>query len=183
MNHLYLSGFMGAGKTTVGRLLAQKLSLEWIDLDHWIESRQKMKISDIFQNGGESRFRDLETQELRAVALRHTSVVSLGGGAILRSENRSLIQQSGHLIYLRAQFSTLLDRLIQQMDSRPLLAGLRVEELGHQVERKFSERRHLYEMANYTIDTDTERKEDVSPAAVVDQIIKLVGGGRGLIEF
>ena len=95
IDHIYLTGFRGTGKTSVGTLLAKTLGRTVIDLDGVVAANAGKSIREIFQQDGESRFRDLETTALESVAQTSSSVISLGGGAILRGINRSIIQSTG----------------------------------------------------------------------------------------
>ncbi len=133
MPHLFLYGPPGTGKTTIGKILANKLCLPFVDLDRVIESQAGMPISQIMQQQGETAFRDLETAALKEVALRaersgarrhgDEAVIALGGGALLRDENRQLAESNGKIIMLMAEKDTLLKRLNEDSDQRPLLAG------------------------------------------------------------
>ena len=95
MANLYLLGFMGTGKTSVGRLLSQRLSWKFLDLDDLIEEREGLKIAEIFSQKGEPYFRDLETKILKEVAQKSKLIVACGGGVVLKEENLSLIENSG----------------------------------------------------------------------------------------
>lgn len=119
--HLVLCGFMGCGKTTVGRKLARLTGLPFVDLDRYLEEKEQMSISDIFAKHGEAYFRDLETRYLTELTQREESMVlSLGGGAVLRPENVTAIKKSGLLIWLDTPFSRILKNL-SNSTTRPLL--------------------------------------------------------------
>lgn len=120
---IFLYGPPGAGKSTVGRRLAGDLELPFVDMDQVIESRAGASIPQIIQAGGEDAFRDLESLTLKEIAGGAESVVALGGGALLRPENRALAENSGRVILLRASEETLLARLQAEPGARPLLAG------------------------------------------------------------
>ncbi len=109
--HLYLTGYRGSGKTSVGRILADNLSLPLVDLDVAIEATAGMTIREIFAAGGETRFRDLEAIELARVAAGPRAVISLGGGAILRQSNSDLIRATGWPVWLDADATTLYERI------------------------------------------------------------------------
>ena len=95
--NIYLIGYRGTGKTTVGRMLADLLSWKWIDSDHEIQDRSGSTIAEIFARDGEEGFRDLETEVVRTISHLQNHVVSLGGGAILREENRDLIKRADQI--------------------------------------------------------------------------------------
>ncbi len=128
--HIFLYGPSGTGKSTLGRILAQNLNLPFIDLDHVIESDAGISIPQIMEQQGESAFRDLETATLRKIAGHGSSmtgasdlVVALGGGALLRDENRKFAESNGKVILLKAGLETLLERLQNDSNERPLLSG------------------------------------------------------------
>ena len=126
-HHIYLTGYRGSGKTSVGRLLGQRLLLSVIDLDDRIEAAAEMSIREIFEHEGEAGFRDRESAALRDMRIELPSVVSLGGGAILREENRQLIAATGFCVWLKADVDTVLERLTRDAataDRRPALTTL-----------------------------------------------------------
>jgi shikimate kinase len=119
--HLFLIGFMGAGKSTVGRLIAAELGRPFVDLDAQIERDMRRSCSEIFAKMGEEAFRALETEALAALAGKEPSVVACGGGIILRNENRRLLGQLGTTVYLEVTAGEALAR-IGNVKGRPLLA-------------------------------------------------------------
>ena len=123
MNHIFLYGPPGAGKTAIGMLLAHKLRLQFIDLDDAIETSTGLSILKIVTLNGEFAFRDLETASLKALLNKKKSVIALGGGSLLRAENRTLAEKNGKVILLMADLNTLLERLASDSKKRPLLAG------------------------------------------------------------
>lgn len=131
MMHIFLYGPPGTGKSTVGQIIACNLKLPFVDLDRIIETNADMSIPQIMEGRGESAFRDMETTALKELSLtsspspsgRGESVVALGGGALLRDENRALAESNGKVILLMAELDTLLDRLDVDANKRPLLAG------------------------------------------------------------
>ncbi len=139
--HIVLCGFMGSGKTTVGRKLARLTGLSFVDLDHYIEAQTQMSISDIFAQYGESYFRDLETRYVTELTQRKEGMVlSLGGGAVLRPENVTAIKKSGLLILLDTPLSRILKNL-SQSTTRPLLE---TSDKLAQTKRLYDARRPLY---------------------------------------
>jgi 3-dehydroquinate synthase len=133
MPHLFLYGPPGTGKSTIGRLLADKLCLPFIDLDRLIESQAGISIPQIMEQQGEAAFRELETTALNSLTPTplplgdghrvRESVIALGGGALLRDENRAVAEASGKVVLLTAEMETLLERLSADPEKRPLLAG------------------------------------------------------------
>ena len=119
--NLFLVGMMGAGKTTVGRLLARRLKLRFVDSDHEIESRCGVKVPTIFDIEGEAGFRARETQTLAELTALDGIVLATGGGAVLSEENRRRLAARGTVIYLSARPEELFER-VRQDRNRPLLA-------------------------------------------------------------
>lgn len=117
-----LCGFMGSGKTTIGRKLARLTGLDFIDADQYLEAQEGMKISDIFAQKGEAYFREQETRYLRELAQRKGIVLSLGGGAVLRQENVDAVKATGLLVHLDTPYYRVLKNL-SYSNTRPLLAG------------------------------------------------------------
>lgn len=128
MKRIVLMGFMGAGKTTVGKELAEVLSCDFIDTDEQIEKEQNRKIADIFEKDGEAVFRDMETELLKRLQESKGSfVLSIGGGMPVREENRELLRNLGTVVYLKASKEELVRRLSGDT-KRPLLQGGGLEE-------------------------------------------------------
>ena len=125
--HIFLYGPPGTGKSTIGKILARNLNLPFVDLDEAIESKANKSIAEIMNGQGEPAFRDLETSALQDIAGHDSGVAShviaLGGGALLREENRLLAETCGTVILLMAELPTLLERLQNNSGKRPLLAG------------------------------------------------------------
>lgn len=122
MNNIILCGFMGSGKTTVGRRLAHILGCRFVDTDAEIERTAQMKTSQIFAELGEPAFRRMETETLRRVCSGSRQVISVGGGAALSEENVSIMKQGGTVVLLDIDAKTAVGR-IKDDGSRPLLAG------------------------------------------------------------
>lgn len=163
MNHIILIGFMGAGKTSIGKRLAKRSGLTFADTDELIEARQQEKISDIFARHGEPYFRDLETEILRELLREEKRlVISVGGGLPVRRENREYLRRLGTVIYLKAQADTLAARL-KGDTTRPMLAG---GDLREKIKTLMQQREELYlEAAELEISTD---KKSIS--AIVKEI-------------
>ena len=163
LRRIVLTGFMGAGKSTVGRLLASRLGWEFLDLDAHIESRTGSTISDLFARHGEPHFRRLESTALASALSRSNTVLALGGGAPEEITNRLLIEQTpGTLaVFLDAPFPMLFDRCMLQEIARPVLADPELAEL------RFARRRPFYSrLAQITVETS-----QLSPAETVDSIL------------
>ncbi len=164
--HIYLTGYRGSGKSTVGRILANSTELPFVDLDDEVERAAGVTIREIFANHGESKFRDLETQCLELVAKSNPTVVALGGGAILRQENRDLICESGICFWLVADAKALLERICADPasnDRRPALTEMPMLE---EIESILQQRHPMYEAAaDHQINVT-----QLSAQSVVDQI-------------
>lgn len=121
-NHIYLLGFMGAGKSSVAKELSRRLHLPCYDTDEFIEEQAGMSIADIFQKKGEVAFRRLESQVLRQLTQKKRGVVATGGGIVLSLANRKILRKTGTRVYLRASLEAHLKRMVNPA-SRPLLKG------------------------------------------------------------
>lgn len=121
-SNIVLCGFMGSGKTTIGRKLARALQCQFIDMDDYVETHEGKKISDIFAEVGEAGFRDIETRYAYEVADKTDCVIALGGGAVLRAENVEQYKKNGILIHLNTPFYRIVQNLSRDT-SRPLLQG------------------------------------------------------------
>ena len=122
MSHILLVGFMGAGKSTVGRILADILGMPFLDLDSRIEQNAGMSVREIFDAGGEERFRSLEHAALASLVGEQDSVVACGGGIVLRDENRALLKDLGTVVYLVVSAGEAIAR-VGDTHTRPLLSG------------------------------------------------------------
>ena len=180
LHRLVLTGFMGAGKTTVGRMLAERVGWEFVDLDALIESRAGMSVPAIFATHGEAHFRKLESQALASALGRRNIVLALGGGAPEVLTNRLLLEQTPATatVFLDAPFSTLYDRCMLQAlnpshpavdpadpsHTRPLLAD------PDAAETRFRKRRPIYRrLASHAIDTSAQTTEE-TVAALLAQL-------------
>ena len=164
MSHVFLVGFMGSGKSTVGRLLADRLDLPFVDLDRAIESRAGMPVSEIFATRGEPGFRGLEHDELARLGDESRTVVACGGGVVVEDRCRALLKQLGSVVYLRVTADEALAR-IGSTDGRPLLAGADPVALGRTL---LASRERLYEaVADTTVDTSGLTPQQVADAVAV----------------
>ena len=117
---LVLVGLPGSGKTTVGRQLARRLAIPFVDSDHAIENRLGCSVREYFEREGEARFRDIESEVLSDLSQNYTGVLSTGGGSVLRPENRQCLRERGHVFYLRSTPEEVFRRL-RYDQNRPLL--------------------------------------------------------------
>ena len=126
-DNIFFVGLMGAGKTTIGKLLAKKLKKTFFDTDHEIEKKLGVKVSVIFELEGEEGFRKRETQMIDELTQKKDIILATGGGAVLSEENRRMLKERGKVIYLNAKPQNLAKRMAHDKD-RPLLQQGNVEE-------------------------------------------------------
>lgn len=159
MKHIILIGFMGSGKSTFGQLIANKLSCDFVDTDHYIERKEGRSISDIFSDDGEEYFRSLETEVLKELLTSDKrQVLALGGGTPLRKENRELIKNGGYTIFLKISAAEAYERLKEDTE-RPLL---QVSDPKERIGELLSMRNPLYEeAADYVLCEENKTLDDV----------------------
>lgn len=167
---LALIGYRGTGKTTVARLLAGKLAYDWVDADVEVEFRAGKSIAAIFEEAGEQAFRDLESQVVAELCQRERTVLALGGGAILREENREQIANCANVVWLQASAEVIAGRILGDpttAERRPNLTnrGGRTE-----IEQMLAQREPIYR-ACATLEVDTE---DKGPAEIADEIVAVI---------
>jgi shikimate kinase len=159
---ILLIGMMGAGKTTVGRLLAERLGWAHLDSDEMIQRSTGKTVAEIFEEQGEAAFRREESRVLAEAAQTDDAVVSVAGGAVLAAENREVLGRAGPVVWLRADVATLARR-VGSGEGRPLLD----EDPAGTLERLAEERRPYYEeVADVVIDVD-----DLTAEKVVERIV------------
>ena len=147
--NIYLFGFMGTGKSAVGRKIAKKLNLDFIDMDQLIEAREGSKISDIFKEKGEPYFRDLEAQLVKELVLKSNVVVATGGGVVKNRDNVELFIKHGYCICLTASQETIYKR-VSKARHRPLLVQ---GDLTKRINELLLERKPLYDQIPRQLDT------------------------------
>jgi shikimate dehydrogenase len=150
---VYLAGFMGVGKSTVGKELSEITKKSFIDTDKVTEENSGKTIAALFSEYGEEVFRKKETESLIEVSKKSDHIVSLGGGALKSAANLKTIEQTGKLIYLEADAQTLEKRITEQGISRPLLDGLQGEEKLKKISALLNERKSSYDKAHVTVKT------------------------------
>jgi shikimate kinase len=162
---IYLVGFMGSGKTTIGKLLAERLGWAFADLDNEIEAQERCSIAQIFETRGEGDFRRLEADAVRAhvrkVELGQPTVVALGGGAFVQPANFDMVQENGITVWLDCPFEVVKQRVAQQ-PHRPLARD------AAEFERLFDARQESYRRAHFRIAIEAD-----DPAVAVEAILKL----------
>ncbi len=163
MTHIFLYGPPGTGKSTIGKIIARALNLPFIDLDRVIETNAGMSIPQIMDQQGESAFRDLETTALKNIS-NEESVIALGGGTLLRDENRQFAENNGKVLLLMAELGTLLERLNTDSNRRPLLAGDLKSKLAKLLE---SRREHYSSFALQLAVDDNAAKQNAHLAQIL----------------
>ena len=166
MRNVVLIGFMGTGKSSTGKMLAQRLGCAFIDMDVKIEEAAGMTIPEIFAKFGEDHFRQLEHELALKLSSRRNAVISTGGGTVKNPANVEALKQSGVMVCLKANVDTVLERT-QNRGTRPVLDKEDKGDRRQAVEKLLQEREALYEQADFTVDTS-----DLSPLQVVEIITK-----------
>lgn len=167
---IYLTGFMGSGKSTVGPMVAQRLGARFVDLDDVIAERAGRSIPAIFAAEGEAGFREREAEALEAVSRAEgAAVIATGGGTLTREENLQRALRTGFVVYLRAPARVLAERLCAAAARRPLLQDedgqpLAGAALARRIERLLAERRSFYERAHAAVDTADATPEETAQA-------------------
>lgn len=163
--NIILVGFMGTGKTVVGKIVAEKLKMEFIDTDKIIEEKEKDRIPRIFQVKGEKYFREVEEKVVEEVSKKENCVIATGGGAIIREKNFNNLKRNGIIICLEAEPSIILLRTSKTED-RPLL--LKNKDVISTIRHLIKLRKPYYDKADYKIDTTP-----LSPEQVSEKIIEI----------
>ncbi|HRR18131.1 MAG TPA: shikimate kinase [Ignavibacteriales bacterium] len=172
-SNIYLIGFMGTGKSTVGPILANSIGYDFFDLDKVIENKTTLNISEIFSKYGEDYFRKIETETLFELVENYKNVViALGGGTIKIEENFNLIKKTGYIINIYADLDALVERLSRKK-TRPLLLDengelLPKDKLKEKIQRLLSERQPIYQKADFHV------KSEPKLGVTVDKVIKII---------
>ena len=148
---IYLIGYMGCGKSTLGRRLSKYLNLQFIDMDHYIEERNYKTIPQIFAEEGETEFRKKERKALDELSEFTDIVIATGGGAPCFYDNIDLMNKSGKTIYLNIEPGILADRLLKSKTERPLIKGKSREELVVFIDDTLKKRNGFYKQARFEI--------------------------------
>ena len=164
---IFLTGFMGAGKSKVGAILAERLGRTFVDTDALVEEAAGRPISDIFQEAGEEAFRRMEHEAVRRASEMPPAVISLGGGAATREENWIVIRDAGICVYLCASPETVFERVTRK-GHRPLLAGLNDAERMAKIRSMLAAREPYYRRADLVV----ESREDRTPEQTADLVIQ-----------
>lgn len=164
---IYLIGFMGSGKTTIGKKLARKLAYDFIDLDSLIESKIGISITGYFEEFGEERFRLIEQQALKNSFKLKNTIISTGGGAPCFFDNMNEINQNGFSIYLKADIPLIISRLQEGKEQRPLIKNKNPEELKKYISELLSTRETYYKEANLVVNA-----KSLNIKTLIEKLIK-----------
>ena len=160
MTRIILIGYMGAGKTTIGKALSKELGVIFYDLDWYIESRMRKSVAQIFAERGEEGFRKIEYNMLHEVAEFEDVIISCGGGTPCFFDNMDYLNQQGDVVYLKATPEVLYKHLLMAKVERPLLKGKSPEELIAYITDHLKERAPFYEKARHTLDVSVLDSHD-----------------------
>lgn len=167
--NVVLLGYMASGKSHIGKLLAKKLKRPFVDLDTYIEQQEKMNIPEIFKKKGEIYFRKIESKYLEAVLNLKNTIISIGGGTPCYGENMHKITKQTASFYLKTSINTIVERIVKEKASRPLVAHLKDEEIVEFVGKHLFERNPFYQQAAHIISTDNKNENQI-----IDEIQKLI---------
>lgn len=151
----FFVGFMGSGKSYIGKRVSKRLNLQYIDLDEYIEQAEDSNILEIFNNKGESYFRKLEEKYLEEIIKRNDILVSTGGGTPTFRNLMDLMNHHGDTLYLECCKETLYNRLRNRKGMRPTISTLSNNNLKEYIEKKLKEREPFYNKAKYTVNNDS----------------------------
>lgn len=143
MKNIILCGFMGCGKSTIGRKLSQRLEKEFVDMDRYIEAKEGLTVKEIFEKYGEEKFRELETQACRELSEKSDLIIAAGGGTLTFQRNIDILSSTGRIVYVDVKYEMLCERL-KRDTRRPLL---QVENRSEVIKKLLEKRRPIYERA------------------------------------
>ena len=166
MRRIILVGYMGSGKTTVGKALSKATGMMFYDLDWYIESRMRKSVSQIFAERGEEGFRKIEYNMLHEVAEFEDVIISCGGGTPCFFDNMDYLNQQGDVVYLKATPETLYKHLLMAKMEPPLLKGKSSEELIAYITEHLKERSQFYEKARHILDVNVLDEYDKIQSSV-----------------
>jgi shikimate kinase len=154
--NIFLIGYRATGKSTVARNIAATLGLKCVDSDALIEQAAGITIAEIFAAEAEEGFRDRESEVVAQIALGENQVVALGGGAVLRSENRAAIRNQGTIVWLQASVDSVCERLTEDSQTQSQRPQLTARDLRDEVSELMARRREIYaDVADFTVDTES----------------------------
>ena len=174
MIRIFLTGYMGAGKTTLGKAFARKLNLPFVDLDWYMEERFHKTVGELFVERGEAGFRELEKNMLHEVGAFEDVVISTGGGAPCFFDNMDFMNRNGKTVFLNVHPDVLFRRLRVAKQQRPILQGKQDDELKEFIIRALEKRTHFYSQAQYVFNAD-ELEDRSQIEKSVEKLQQLLG--------
>jgi shikimate kinase len=153
---VFLIGFMGCGKTTIGKILAEKLGFQFVDVDRLIENRCHESISQIFEKNGEAKFREIESEIICELAEFENTVISTGGGLPCFFDNMEIMNNAGITVYIELSAKTLQNRLQKSPKERALLKSISENNLQNFIEKTLFEREKFYKQAKIIVHSKKE---------------------------
>jgi shikimate kinase len=158
---IYLLGFMGCGKSSLGKRLASRLDYDFYDIDHGLEEKKGMKVPEIFSTFGEETFRKWESEVLKETANMDNVVIATGGGTPCHFDNMDFILKHGISVYLRMDVASLANRLENSRKIRPLVARLSGKALLEEIENRLTEREPYYMRANCIVKGESVKSKHI----------------------
>ena len=176
MKRIFLIGFMGAGKTSVGVCLSKNMGLTFVDLDHYIESRYLKSVQQLFIEKGEAGFREIEQKMLREVATFEDVIISTGGGTPCFFDNMEYMKAHGTTVYLKVSVPELTNRLELCKGTRPLLKDKNKEELMNYIRETLLKRKNNYEQADVVFEAEA-METDTDVLSIANALEKILHYG------
>ena len=158
-NNIFLIGFSGSGKSSVGKKLAKHLNYNFLDTDRIIEKTTSLSIDETINTKGEKEFRSIETQVLSKIDFSQNNVISTGGGLPTEKDNIRIMKNNGSIIWLKASIDSIYDRLKNSKEIRPLI-GNHIEK--ENIESLYNSRQSVYNIADVSIDTDNKNLDEIT---------------------
>jgi shikimate kinase len=156
---IFIIGFMGVGKSTIGKKLALQMNVNFFDVDNEIELSEKTTITEIFKKRGEEYFRKIESTILKRI--EPNSIVACGGGLPCYNDNIKYINENGVSIYLYADANNIFKRIKKDITNRPLINYMKKKDLKSYIKSKVRERSEIYKKANFTINTNNKSETEI----------------------
>ena len=163
-NNIFLIGFSGSGKSSVGKKLAKSLDYNFLDTDRIIEKITSVSIDENIKTKGEKEFRKIETEVLSKIDFTQNNIISTGGGLPTIKENIRIMRDNGSIIWLKASINSIYDRLINSKEIRPLI-GNNVQKKN--IENLYNSRQSVYNIADVSIDTDNKNLDEITKELII----------------
>ena len=164
--NIILTGFMGSGKSTYGKMLSDITGMKFIDTDKLIEEKTGFTVTEIFTRYGEKRFREIESNIIEEVSDMDGCVIATGGGAVMSSQNMENLRKNGKIIYLRISYDKAMERTGKNIETRPLIHK------GKDIKKIYNDRQELYKNNDFEINADRELAEVVRTLKEILEILQ-----------